>query len=1054
MARLWGHGLFSSIRVEEVPGPGGIRLRYALAARPLIRHIDWEGESGLDIAEVVAVAGLAIGEEISQARLAQAERDMLTRYQREGYLAARAILTTKPVPNSAERDVVVFLNSGDQARVGTVAIEGDTGLPRRQIDKALKLDTDDPYRESLARDGARAAEERLRQEGYYEARVTLAPPDWRRENNRVDLTFRVAAGPRYRVEFEGREALPESVLKAQLTFPASGTVDQFEQQASAQQIAAAYRERGYHFATVTVAESRDADAPVIRFAIDEGPRVTVEGVAFTGHFTGSSERLAKQIETRPPGLFHRGLFRQDVLDRDVGVLLAHLRSLGYAEARVGPPEVTLLRRPRARADLHPDRGGPEGSPWARSSSRAITSSRLARSRRPCRSSAALPYEARLVEDGQRAIERLYSDRGYNGAVVRSETSRQGSTVDMRYDIDEGEQTRIGRVLLRGLLLARESVVRRTLPFRSGDVLVPRVLLDGQRRLGEFPAFDSVSVDPLRPPPDPFADVEVTLRERKPWHLDFGLGYSNADGARGFIELGHDDVFGSGASLSIRQRLSAGGESTGDAQRTDVIGRVPYVLGTPWWIDVDLFQETSSQLGYDLQQAGIWVDVHRELFPELIKGLRGDLRYRLESVRFSNVDPTLVTSDVTAGAHARQQPDAHAHARPPRRAARSQARQLSPGLGGDGHAAPRQRRAVRQELARDALVLRLAAADGRRGQRAARAGRAVRRHAEPLDPGPVLRRRSHHRARVPRGSARSAGRTRQPDGRERDGHRERGAAVPHLAVVRGRGVRRQRHRDAGDRRSDAGLVQERGRRRAAGEDAGGPGAGGRGVRAPVHDRRLEASRVRDGGESVLRRAAGALAFLALVAATASGSAAGARLADAVLAELGTAPVMLSDVALARMLGVLGLTPSAAPITESDLSRYLDALLAEREAAQLEIEVPAADLDRAWQAAGGAALAARLEAAGIGPAWARRLIEANLRVEKFMDLRFRAFAFVTDFDVDEALGPGTHSEAAREKTRERLRAEMINRAFASWKEDARQRTPVKRIPGMEGPWAPPF
>ncbi len=316
-----------------------------------------------------------------------------------------------------------------------------------------------------------------------------------------------------------------------------------------------------------------------------------------------------------------------------------------------------------------------------------------------------------MEDGQRAIERLYSDRGYNGAVVRSETSRQGSTVDMRYDIDEGEQTRIGRVLLRGLLLARESVVRRTLPFRSGDVLVPRVLLDGQRRLGEFPAFDSVSVDPLRPPPDPFADVEVTLRERKPWHLDFGLGYSNADGARGFIELGHDDVFGSGASLSIRQRLSAGGESTGEAQRTDVIGRVPYVLGTPWWIDVDLFQETSSQLGYDLQQAGIWVDAHRELFPELIKGLRGDLRYRLESVRFSNVDPTLVTSDVTPGRTLVSSVtpmltlDRRDEPLDPKRGSFHQVSVET------GHAAPRQRRAVRQELARDAVVLRLAAAHG-------------------------------------------------------------------------------------------------------------------------------------------------------------------------------------------------------------------------------------------------------------------------------------------------------------------------------------------------------
>jgi outer membrane protein assembly factor BamA len=213
--------------------------------------------------------------------------------------------------------------------------------------------------------------------------------------------------------------------------------------------------------------------------------------------------------------------------------------------------------------------------------------------------------------------KLYATRGYHGATVASNEPVRLFRGSLR--IDEGGQTRIGRVLLRGLLLAREDVVRRTLPFRSGDILLPDKLLDGQRRLGEFAAFDAVSVDPLRPPPNPFADVEVTLRERKPWHLDFGVGFSNAEGGRGFIELGHDDVFGTGASVSIRQRLSAGGDSTRWAERTDALGRVPFVLGTPWWVDVYIFQELSGQLGYDLAHAGIWVDAHRDLFPERIKG---------------------------------------------------------------------------------------------------------------------------------------------------------------------------------------------------------------------------------------------------------------------------------------------------------------------------------------------------------------------------------------------------------------------------------------------------
>lgn len=197
-----------------------------------------------------------------------------------------------------------------------------------------------------------------------------------------------------------------------------------------------------------------------------------------------------------------------------------------------------------------------------------------------------------------------------------------------------------------------------------------------------------------------------------------------------------------------------------------------------------------------------------------------------------------------------------------------------------------------------------------------------------------------------------------------------------------------------------------------------------------------------------------AVLALLAIAGVSDAADVRLMDSVLAEVDSRPVTLSDVALARALGVLGLEPSAGPITDTELERYLEAQLALREAGQLAVEVSSADVDRAWELAGGAALAARLDAVGIEPVWARRLLEADLRVDRFVDLRFRAFAFVTEFDVDEVLGPGSHDAATRARTRERLRAAKIAEAFATWKEDVRQRISIRQLPGVTGPWPAPF
>jgi hypothetical protein len=203
-----------------------------------------------------------------------------------------------------------------------------------------------------------------------------------------------------------------------------------------------------------------------------------------------------------------------------------------------------------------------------------------------------------------------------------------------------------------------------------------------------------------------------------------------------------------------------------------------------------------------------------------------------------------------------------------------------------------------------------------------------------------------------------------------------------------------------------------------------------------------------------RGAAVAAVLVLLAAGAGAHAGETRSVDATLAVVGRSLVTLSDVTMARALGVFGLEPSNAPVTSAELERYLDGQLAAREAVQLALDVPAADVEAAWQRAGGAALGARLHALGIDPAWARRLLEADLQARRFLDLRVRAFVFVTESDVDDALGGGPSDDATRARTRAHLEAEAVARALDEWREDARARTRIRRIPAGDGPWPPPF
>ena len=640
LERLWALGLFADILVEEIDAPEGLRLRYRLTPRPLVRRIAWQGDTGLDLGQLVAAASLALGEETSPARLARAREDLLALYRREGYLDAQVEVETVPVRGETGQDVTVVLSAGLPVQLEQVRFEGSLGLPEKTVTEALGLRPGDRYREAAVRERARALEERLRREGFFEARVTARPPSRVAGRPRVDLTIDVAAGRRYAVTFAGRHALAESVLRDRLTLLDSGTVDEFEVEASARQLEALYRERGYAFARVTGTLNGIVDPSAIGFVVTEGPEVRVASVTFAGNVALTAEQLQAAIATRPSGVLEKGLFRQDVLDRDVASLQAFARTQGFADATVGPAEVRFEDdRTRAHIVIPVVEG-----PRVRVAHVDVEGQTLFSTAELLAAIPIVPgdpWNPARIEEGRRGIERLYARRGHHGATADADVTRRDREVSVVYRIAEGPQTRIGRILLRGLAVTKEETVRRQLGFEPGDVFDPERLAAARRRLERPPAFATVDVGPPRPSPAPFADVEVLLAEQKPWRFELGVGYDTAVGLNGYLELSHDNLFGTARSAGIRITEAVGGEAIQRLDHVDLIYREPWIPGTPWQGQMELYAELSENLGYDLQRVGLVAWIGDDLLnPRGTQIFRSQLRYRLEGAQVSNVSPDL------------------------------------------------------------------------------------------------------------------------------------------------------------------------------------------------------------------------------------------------------------------------------------------------------------------------------------------------------------------------------------------------------------------------------
>lgn len=218
-------------------------------------------------------------------------------------------------------------------------------------------------------------------------------------------------------------------------------------------------------------------------------------------------------------------------------------------------------------------------------------------------------------------------------------------------------------------------------------------------------------------------------------------------------------------------------------------------------------------------------------------------------------------------------------------------------------------------------------------------------------------------------------------------------------------------------------------------------------------------------ALLRHRTGLLAWglpglvaAAIVGATSAGHASTALL-DAVLADVNGAVISASDAGIARALGLFGITPSDEPIRTADVDRLVDAWLIEREAARLQILPSSAEVEEAWQSVAGRvgsadALRGWLEQADLDEAWVKKLVEADLRWRRFIDVRFRAFVFVPEEDVTQAIGSGPHAPEIREKTVDALREDAVRRELTAWLAEARAGAVVRTTDAAAAGLALPF
>jgi outer membrane protein insertion porin family len=409
----------------------------------------------------------------------------------------------------------------------------------------------------------------------------------------VNVIFEVKELPIIRdIQFEGLKSVPESdVLKAfreqRIGVSKESILDQVKIRNATRVIRELLASRGRPNATVdTRFDEVSATSTAITFVVNEGARVRVVEIQFTGNEVFSDGKLRSQMKyVREAGLITR--FRgQDILDReklevDLRRVTFYMRSKGYLQARTGEPIVEGLGR-RTTGFFIP-------LPFLSSTDEAlrvtipVSEGKLYRigelkvegnsifSEQQIRFAIGLkPGDVangeRIGKALQEDLRKAYGSQGFiqyeyevNPTFKDNPANPKEGIADFTFTIIEGKQFTLRRLEFLGNTFTRDTVLRREVLINEGDTFNQRAFDISVLRLNQLGFFEPIDAekDADFRTNEELAEVDINLKvnERGRQQISFNGGISGIGGSFFGLEYSTNNLLGRGETLSIN--LAAG-----------------------------------------------------------------------------------------------------------------------------------------------------------------------------------------------------------------------------------------------------------------------------------------------------------------------------------------------------------------------------------------------------------------------------------------------------------------------------------------------------------------
>src|SRR5256714_4376501 len=360
------------------------------------------------------------------------------------------------------------------------------------------------------------------------------------------------------IRFEGNRKYRSGKLLKKVKSKIGEPLDDYKLFSDAQEIKKHYEKAGYQQTRVEARQSinEQLGRATVTFEIKESPKVRIVDVQFVGAQAFSQRKLRKQIKTRRRWMFSwltgSGKLKEDQFQEDKEKLKDFYWNEGYIDFEIKEVRFdhTSPTRMIIRFILYEGQrykvGAVEFKGNARFSAEQIRQGTvvLGRPVKP-RMLEGQIFTPKGLEKDREAIEDFYGAHGYIGkgdreripvGVLKNANTERG-TMDLVYQIEEGEQSRIEKIEIHGNTKTKDKVIRRELAVSPGEVFDMVRVKVSKQRLEQMQFFEKVDT---RPEPSDISptrkNLVIGVDEKNTGNLTMGPGFSSVDAIVGFVGL--------------------------------------------------------------------------------------------------------------------------------------------------------------------------------------------------------------------------------------------------------------------------------------------------------------------------------------------------------------------------------------------------------------------------------------------------------------------------------------------------------------------------------------